>query len=507
MEVDSSLNAFNTQTGLFAELSARIRSGDFLDQLRTGIMLFDANGAILDCNQAATGMLGVTLDELKDHTSFDWPLRTVRDDGSTFPSDEYASAIAIRTGEPCFGVIMGVDNPGQPRRWLWMDGYPLIIDGRVEGAAIWIDDVTDRRQHRHALELLTEVNRHVLFASDGVDPLQLLCDALVKHGHYGLVWIGVTSKTFDGGVDTAFASGVTDYLYEGIASWSGARDTGLGIVGTAMRTGLTQVGNDLATHLLLEPWRERVAQFGLNSAIAIPFTPAGQRAVLTIYDRHVFAFDETTVKGLEEIAREAEFAINHLHSVRQLAAALEGTLSALGHMTDARDPYTGNHQNRVGSLGAAIATRLGLDARMIALIRQSGEVHDIGKIAVPSEILTRPGRLSTLEFEMVKGHTTVGFDILTRAKLPWPIAEVALQHHERLDGSGYPSGLVAGEIILPARILAVADVVEAMSQHRPYRPALGIDLALAEVSAGAGTLYDSEVVDACHAEFDAGFTF
>jgi len=120
--------------------------------------------------------------------------------------------------------------------------------------------------------------------------------------------IGVTSKTFDGGVDTAFASGVTDYLYEGIASWSGARDTGWALSDSDANGG-SPGGNDLATHLLLEPWRERVAQFGLNSAIAIPFTPAGQRAVLTIYDRHVFAFDETTVKGLEEIAREAEFAI------------------------------------------------------------------------------------------------------------------------------------------------------------------------------------------------------
>jgi HD-GYP domain-containing protein (c-di-GMP phosphodiesterase class II) len=180
-------------------------------------------------------------------------------------------------------------------------------------------------------------------------------------------------------------------------------------------------------------------------------------------------------------------------------------------MTETRDPYTAGHQIHVGALGSslamAIATEYGLDLKMIKLIRQSGDVHDIGKIVVPSEILTKPGRLSPLEFEMVKQHTLVGYDILSRASLPWPIAEVALQHHERLDGSGYPNGLHGDEIILPARILAVADVVEAMTQHRPYRPGLGIDKALAEVTEGAGTRFDADVVKCCLAVFEAGFTF
>jgi HD-GYP domain-containing protein (c-di-GMP phosphodiesterase class II) len=180
-------------------------------------------------------------------------------------------------------------------------------------------------------------------------------------------------------------------------------------------------------------------------------------------------------------------------------------------MTENRDPYTAGHQIHVGALGsslaAAIATECGLDLKMIELIRQSGDVHDIGKIAVPSEILTKPGRLSPLEFEMVKQHTLAGYDILSRASLPWPIAEVAVQHHERLDGSGYPNGLPGDQIILPARIIAVADVVEAMSQHRPYRPGLGIDKALAEVTEGAGTRFDADVVKCCLAVFEAGFTF
>jgi HD-GYP domain-containing protein (c-di-GMP phosphodiesterase class II) len=176
-------------------------------------------------------------------------------------------------------------------------------------------------------------------------------------------------------------------------------------------------------------------------------------------------------------------------------------------MTEARDPYTEGDQRRVGALAVAIARELGLSAKEIDLIRQSSNVHDVGKISVPAENLTRPGKLSRLEFEMVKHHSQIGSGILARARLPWPIAEVALQHHERLDGSGYPSGLRGDEIIMPARIISVADVVEAIAHHRPYRPAWGLDLALAEVRAGAGTKFDADVVAACIAVFDAGFTF
>jgi HD-GYP domain-containing protein (c-di-GMP phosphodiesterase class II) len=144
---------------------------------------------------------------------------------------------------------------------------------------------------------------------------------------------------------------------------------------------------------------------------------------------------------------------------------------------------------------------------MARLIRQSGEVHDVGKISIPAEILTRPGKLGPIEFELVKDHCRVGSEILSRAAVPWPIAETVLQHHERLDGSGYPSGLRGDEIILPARIIAVADAVEAMAHFRPYRPSLGLEVALAEVELRAGTEYDRDVVAACRAVFEDGFSF
>jgi putative nucleotidyltransferase with HDIG domain len=162
-----------------------------------------------------------------------------------------------------------------------------------------------------------------------------------------------------------------------------------------------------------------------------------------------------------------------------------------------RDPYTSGHQRRVSELASAISAELGLDAQRIEGVRVGALLHDIGKIAVPAEILTRPGRLSDMEYGMIKGHAQVGHDILKDVSFPWPVREMILQHHERLDGSGYPHGLKGGRIVLEARILTVADVVEAMTTHRPYRAGLGIDKALAEIEQGRGNLYDPAAVDAC----------
>ena len=181
----------------------------------------------------------------------------------------------------------------------------------------------------------------------------------------------------------------------------------------------------------------------------------------------------------------------------RLRKAVDGTVSAMGGLVEIRDPYTAGHERRVAELAAAIAGEMGLGQGAAAALRLIGQVHDIGKIAVPAEILTRPSRLSEIEFTLIKSHPSVAAEILAPIDFGLPVAEVILQHHERLDGSGYPAGLSGDDILLEARILAVADTVEAMSSHRPYRPALGIEAALEEVRGGAGTLYDADVVAAC----------
>ena len=195
-------------------------------------------------------------------------------------------------------------------------------------------------------------------------------------------------------------------------------------------------------------------------------------------------------------------------SQSMLKRALEGTIATVAMAVEVRDPYTSGHQRRVAQLAEAIALEMGLDELQVEGIRMGATIHDIGKIQLPAEILSKPAMFSKIEYAIVKGHSQVGYDILKEVEFPWPIAIMVHQHHERLDGSGYPQGLKGEEICLEARILAVADVVEAMLSHRPYRPANKLDVALEEITSNRGTLYDPAVVDVCLKLFsDDKFTF
>jgi len=180
-----------------------------------------------------------------------------------------------------------------------------------------------------------------------------------------------------------------------------------------------------------------------------------------------------------------------------LRRAIGGTIQAIVQVVEMRDPYTAGHQKRVADLARSIATQMGLPPDTIEGIRVAAVIHDIGKVSVPAEILSKPGRLTENEFELIKDHAETGYDILKDVEFPWPIAETIRQHHERLDGSGYPRGLVGNDILLEARIIAVADIVEAMASHRPFRPAHGIEAALGEIRRHRGVLYDPAVVDTC----------
>jgi putative nucleotidyltransferase with HDIG domain/PAS domain S-box-containing protein len=184
-------------------------------------------------------------------------------------------------------------------------------------------------------------------------------------------------------------------------------------------------------------------------------------------------------------------------SYMQLKKALNGTISAVAAMTELRDPYTAGHEKRVTQLACAIAAEMGLKEDEIEAIMIACSLHDIGKISIPSEILSKPTKLTDLEYEIIKDHSRVSHDIISKSQLPDPISAIVLQHHERMDGSGYPAGTRGKKICLGARILAVADVVEAMSSHRPYRPALGIAKALEEIQKNKDVLYDPTVVDVC----------
>jgi len=194
-------------------------------------------------------------------------------------------------------------------------------------------------------------------------------------------------------------------------------------------------------------------------------------------------------------------------SAAQLREQLHETVKAMGAIVGLRDPCMAAHERRVAALAAAIAVELGLGEEAREGLAFAGEVHDTGKVAVPAEILSKPGALSDMEYALITQHPEAGRELLGAIHFRQPVAEIVAQHHERLNGSGYPDGLRGDEIMLEARILAVADVVEAMASHRPYRPTLGLEAALAEVRGGAGTRYDAGVVAACERAFAAGFVF
>ncbi len=187
-----------------------------------------------------------------------------------------------------------------------------------------------------------------------------------------------------------------------------------------------------------------------------------------------------------------------------LKNALEGMIQVMTRTIETRDPYTAGHQQRVASLAVAMAEEMSLGKDLIEGIHMAGRVHDLGKISVPAEILSKPGKLTEIEFALIKTHATTGYNIIADVEFPWPIARMVLEHHEKMNGTGYPQGLSGDEILLESRILCVADVVEAMSSHRPYRPALGVDIALEEISQNKGVLYDPGAVDACLALFKNG---
>lgn len=203
------------------------------------------------------------------------------------------------------------------------------------------------------------------------------------------------------------------------------------------------------------------------------------------------------VEDLKDISilKEAEAKLQQ--SFKRLHKALEGTIHAMSLAVEMRDPHTAGHQKRVTDLAVAIARNLDLSEDKIDGLRMAALIHDIGKISIPAEILAKPGRITEKEFALIKDHPQVGYEILKKIEFPWPVAKIVLQHHERMNGSGYPQGLQGKHILLEARILAVADVVESIASFRPYRQALGIQTALKEITEERETLYDAQVVDIC----------
>jgi PAS domain S-box-containing protein/putative nucleotidyltransferase with HDIG domain len=386
-----------------------------------------------------------------------------------------------------------------------------------------ISDITEKKRveralHRvnRALKATSDCNMALIHATDEISLLDEMCRIIVDAGGYRLAWVGYAEHDAAKKVKPVAHGGYEPgYMERADITWADD-ERGSGPVGIAIRGGQVQVVQDAQTDPRFERWRANAARLGYGSVLVAPLlSEAGTIGALSIHAEGADAFDEREIALLSELAADMAFGIvtlrarrAHEQSAARLLGSMEDTIEVIGATVEMRDPYTAGHQLRVATLAAAIAQEMGLTEEQVHGIRLAGMVHDLGKVHIPSEILSKPGKLSRIEFELIKSHPEAGYEILKDVDFPWPIAQIVLQHHERLDGSGYPRGLKADEILLEARIMAVADVVEAMASHRPYRPALGIDLALREISENAGKYYDADAVRICLALFrDKAFAF
>jgi len=253
---------------------------------------------------------------------------------------------------------------------------------------------------------------------------------------------------------------------------------------------------------------KKARELGTYGYIIKPFKPSELMINMAnaLHRRELEIANRAYRKNLEQVVQKRTAELQE--TLAKLRKAIMAIIHAMTLTVEVRDPYTAGHQRRVSNLARYIATEMGLSEDQIDGIRLAGVLHDLGKISVPVELLTKPSRLTDIEYKMIQTHPQVAFDILSEIEFPWPIAKIVYQHHERMDGSGYPLGLSGENILIEARIIAVADTVEAMSSHRPYRPSLGIDEALKEISEKRNVVYDPQIVDACMSLFrDKNFKF
>jgi putative nucleotidyltransferase with HDIG domain len=365
-----------------------------------------------------------------------------------------------------------------------------------------------------ALSALSEAAAALARANSTELLVQEVCEAIAAQGPYVLAWVGKAENDAFKTVKVIGAAGAAlGYIKDIVVSWSESEVSGRGPAGSCIRNNQTSVVVDGEIDSGFIAWRERARTFGIRSAVGCPI-PDGISGkpfgVLLVYSKVPNTFGASEVQLFESLAKEIGFGLRSIErqhklddqihekelTQERLATALRSTIEAMSKTMEWRDPYTAGHQKRVAIISMAIARELGWENERIQALYMAAMVHDIGKVAVPSEILTKPSRLTDLEMQMVQGHVEAGYQILKDIPFPWPLAEMVHQHHERLDGSGYPKGLKGDQISEEARVLAVADTIEAMATHRPYRPAKGLVAAMDEIKAEAGTKLDSKVVAA-----------
>ncbi|MHC1719526.1 MAG: HD domain-containing phosphohydrolase [Clostridiaceae bacterium] len=387
-----------------------------------------------------------------------------------------------------------------------------IIPGTSNSIVSFLDTTEFDRINR-VLKSTSSVNMAMLHADNEEELLRQVCRNIVEIGGYRFVWVGYVDGTMSHPLRPVAYAGHEDSYIDVINKiWFNLGERIKPMHG-AIATGKIFICKNIEADPVFLPWREESLKRGYRSMISIPLTLAGTSPLgaIGIYSDEIDVFDEEEVSHLVEMASDLTFGIQSLRTKKERdESALElkksldrmqqlfnQTVASLEAVVRIRDPYTAEHQRKVTKLAVAIAEEMELNDDMKKAIFITASLHDIGKMNIPSDILNKPGKITELEYSLIKSHCKTGYEVIKNIHFPWSIDEIILQHHERMDGSGYPQGLKGEDIHLPARIIGVADVVEAMSSHRPYRPALGVDKALEEITMQRGIKYDPDVVDAC----------
>jgi PAS domain S-box-containing protein/putative nucleotidyltransferase with HDIG domain len=476
----------------------------------------DPDGQVVYVSQSINTVLGYTPDEFSAH---------YHDYLTSAPLNEQARnhRRLVCSGErpPAYPIEIRHRN-GEIHRFEISECPILDPQGAVLAVEGIGHDITQRtlaenalRRTNRALKTLTNCNGVLVHATDEGQLLAEMCRVIVEIGGYRLAWIGMVDETQQRLRSAAHLGDPVIVAQGAINPW-GEGDFTPTPLDSVVRSGTLRVVQNAAADPDFTLWRAEAAALGYASALILPLAAGGGVfGLLSIHSAEPNAFDDEEVRLLAELGEDLGYGLsalrtraNHDRTLQRLEASMEATIQAIAGTVEMRDPYTAGHQQRVAHLAEAIAREMGMPENEVHGLYLASIVHDLGKIRIPAEILAKPGRLSPIEYELIKIHATAGFEILKAVDFPWPIALIVSQHHERLDGSGYPKGLVGDEILLHARIIAVADVVEAMASHRPYRPALGIEVALAEIQENQGRLYDSSVVTACLRLFrDKSFAF